>query len=137
MSGPPPNLNRRRRNKPAGGEWKPAPGRGWQGDTIPDAPDGLLLASRQTWDAWFRGWWAANWSDDYLTQIRKTIQLYDATERGDFKAITELRQWMDGIGVTFKGQQMLRWQPPKDEDEQKPEQPQQPGGRFAHLRAVG
>lgn len=137
MPGPPPNENRRRRNKPAAGEWKPAPGRGWQHGDIPGAPDGLLAASRVTWETWFKGWWAANWTADYLPQIRKTIQLYDATERGDFKAISELRQWMDGIGVTFKGQQMLRWQPPKDEDAQKPEAPQQPGGRFAHLRAVG
>lgn len=136
MPGPPPKVDRRRRNKPASGEWKPAPGSGWQHGDIPPAPDGLLAASRATWDAWFRGWWAANWSPDYLTQIRKAIQLYDATERGDFKAITELRQWMDGIGVTFKGQQMLHWQPPKaDEAPATAEAPN--AGRFAHLRAVG
>ncbi len=137
MSGPPPNVNRRRRNKPAGGEWRPAQGRGWQGDTIPDPPDGLMTASRQTWDSWFKGWWAANWTLDYLPQIRKAIQLYDQTERGEFKAVSELRQWMDGIGVTFKGQQMLRWQPPKDDAAAEEQETPQPGQRFAHLRAVG
>lgn len=137
MSGPPPKVNRRRRNVPAAGEWKPSPGAGWQHGAIPDAPDGLVAASRETWEAWFKGWWAANWTTDYLTQIRKAIQLYDATERGDFKAITELRQWMDGIGVTFKGQQMLRWQPPKDAEAVVESAAPTPGGRFSHLRAVG
>jgi hypothetical protein len=137
VSGPPPNVTRRRRNKPAGGEWKPAPGVGWQHGDIPAPPDGLMTRSRAIWDEWFKGWWAANWTADYLSQIEKAIKLYDATERGEFKATSELRQWMDGIGVTFKGQQMLRWQPPKGV-EQPTEEPVAPkGGRFAHLRAVG
>jgi hypothetical protein len=137
MPGPPPKVNRARRNKPAGGEWKPAPGSGWQHGPIPEPPDGLLTASRETWASWFKGWWAVNWTEDYLSQVRTTIQLYDAKERGDFKAITELRQWMDGIGVTFKGQQMLRWQPPTPPTVESEQEAPQPGGRFAHLRAVG
>lgn len=137
MPGPPPKKQRARRNVPAGGEWKPSPGSGWQHGDIPPAPDGLLAASRDTWASWFKGWWAANWSPDYLTQIRTAIQLYDAKERGDFKAITELRQWMDGIGVTFKGQQMLRWSPPKAEDVARTEQLAEPDGKYGYLRAVG
>ena len=137
MPGPPPKTQRARRNVPAGGEWKPAPGRGWQHGDIPAAPDGLLAVSRATWETWFKGWWAANWSADHLPQIRTAIQLYDAKERGDFKAVTELRQWMDGIGVTFKGQQMLRWQPPKDDATPKPEPETPDAGKYGYLRAVG
>ena len=32
---------------------------------------------------------------------------------------------------------MLRWQPPKDEAPAIPEEPKLPGGRYAHLRAIG
>lgn len=134
MSGPPPNPTRRRRNKPAGGEWKPAPGVGWQHGPIPDPPDGLLASSRETWASWFKGWWAVHWSPDYLAQVRKAIQIYDATERGDFKVVSELRQWMDGIGVTFKGQQMLRWQPPTEETQKSAAAPAE--NPYGHLRIV-
>jgi hypothetical protein len=44
---------------------------------------------------------------------------------------------MDGIGATFKGQQDRRWQPPKADAVPVAETVPAPGGRFAHLRAVG
>jgi hypothetical protein len=50
-----------------------------------------------------------------LPQIRVAIGLFDAVQRGESKAVTELRQWMDGIGVTPYGQQRFRWLPPKED----------------------
>lgn len=135
--GPAPKADSRTRHKPIRGSWKPAPGSGWQHGDIPKPPPGLMPQSAAVWESWFRSWWAANWSPEHLPQITTTIQLYDAKERGDFKAITELRQWMDGIGVTFKGQQDRRWSPPKAEDVARTEQPAEPDGKYGYLRAVG
>ena len=100
--------------------------------THPKPPPGLLKASRQTWDSWFRAWWAAHWTPENLPQIRTAIKLFDAFERGDTKAATELRQWMDSIGVTPYAQKRLRWLPPK-EDETKAT----PQSTYRDLRVIG
>lgn len=90
----------------------------------------------EVWHVWMTSWWAANWTPEYLPQIEATILLYDQLVRGDVKVATELRQHMDSIGASFKGQQDRRWQPPKPEDVPAA-QPEQPApSRYAHLRAV-
>jgi hypothetical protein len=96
-----------------------------------------MAQSVTVWATWFRSWWASNWTPEYLPQIETTIRLYDDVVRGNLKSATELRQHMDGIGATFKGQQDRRWSPPKAAEQPQDETPAQPGGRFAHLRAVG
>ena len=132
--GPAPAPTRRRRNKPARGEWVPAPGAGWQYGAIPEPPDGLMAETANVWRSWFGSWWAANWTPEYLSQIVVTIRLYDSVARGTLKDATELRQAMDGIGATFKGQQDRRWAQPKAE-------PVVVTGTrsslYGHLRAVG
>jgi hypothetical protein len=64
------------------------------------------------WDGWFRSWWAANWTPDDLPALHFVIRLYDRVTRGDVKRAAELRQWMDGYGITPKGQQDRRWVKP-------------------------
>ncbi len=117
MPGPPPAKNRRRREVPNFGDWEPAPGIGWQHGDIPKAPSNLTKPSRDAWATWFHAWWASHWTPDNLPQIRKCISLFDAHERGESKAVTELRQWMDGLGITPYGQQKLRWLPPEESAE--------------------
>lgn len=136
--GPAPKPNSRTRHKPIRGAFRPSPGSGWQHGDIPAPPEGLMPATAEVWETWFRSWWASNWSPDYLPQIVTTIKLYDQVERGDLKLATELRHWMESIGATFKGQQDRRWQPPKGETQAEAEAPPvEQGGRYAHLRAVG
>lgn len=134
MPGPPPNPTRRRRNKPARGDWQATPGIGWQHAEIPSPPDGLLAATRLAWETWFKAWFAAHWTPADLPGLRKVAQLYDATERGEMQRSAELRMSMDGYGITPKGQQVLRWAPPKDDE--KPKQAAAQGGHYQHLRVV-
>lgn len=137
MSGPAPAKQRRRRNAPARGEWQPAPGIGWQHGPIPDAPDGLLAASRNAWETWFRAWFASHWTPADLPGLRLVIAQYDAVQRGQAKAndMTALVRLMDTYGITPAGQQARRWEAPKAAEPEKPaEKPAT--GRYAHLRAV-
>jgi len=90
--------------------------------------------SAAVWRTWFGSWWASNWTPEYLPQIVVTIRLYDSVARGTLKDATELRQAMDGIGATFKGQQDRRWQAPKVEATPVSEDK---SSRYGHLRAVG
>lgn len=128
-----PSTNRRRRNTPVRGDWKATPGVGWQHGQIPTPPPGLMPATVATWQTWMRSWFASNWTPDYLPQLTATIRLYDAFERGDFKSVTELRQWMDGCGITFKGQQDRRWSPPKADDAVGSQPVDNP---YGHLRVI-
>lgn len=83
---------------------------------------------------WFRSWWASHWTPEYLPQITVAARLYDSVQRGNLKDATELRQAMDGIGATFKGQQDRRWKLPDVEppDEAEPDD----DNPYGHLRAV-
>jgi hypothetical protein len=134
---PKPANERRRRNKPVRGEWTPALGVGWQHNPLPPAPDGLVEASRVAWETWFRAWFAAHWTPDDVPGLRKVIQLYDATERGEMHRASELRQLMDTYGITPKGQQDRRWTRPKAEEPAQPvAKSDKPTGPYAHLRVV-
>jgi hypothetical protein len=142
--GPPPkgNAQRRRRNAPARGEWKAPTGAGWQHGPVPEAPDGLLEATRKAWAAWFESWFAAYWTPDDLTGLRKVAQLYDATERGDLTRSSELRLWMDNYGLTPEGQAKRRWTrfAPAGGESEKPAAaeaaPAQPPSPYGHLRVA-
>lgn len=123
MSGPPPKRpeDRVRRNKPVGGEWKPAPAVGWQhGDPtdkrrkFPKAPEGLMPESAAAWDAWFASWWAAHWKPEDLPGLRMVIREFDRLARGDGK-VNEVRALLAAYGITPEGQQKLRWLPPKEQ----------------------
>jgi hypothetical protein len=142
MPGPAPKdpAQRRRRNKPARGEWQPAPGVGWQHKPFPAPPDGLLEPSRAAWETWFRAWFAAHWTPDDLPGLRQLILLYDHCERGAVKAADRsmLIRFMDSYGITPRGQVSLRWTRPKPDE--KPAAAA-PGGSmssspYGHLRVV-
>jgi hypothetical protein len=102
-------------------------------------------------------WFAAKWVQADLPGLRHVIQLFDQCERffddpyieketrkGDSVWVLrpnpagELRQSMDGYGVTPKGQQDRRWAPPKaDETPKGTEAPiDDSASPYGHLRAV-
>lgn len=131
---PKPAAERKRRNVPERGEWKPTEGVGWQGTDVPDPPDGLLEASRAAWVTWMAAWFAANWTVDDLPGLRQVIRLYDQVERGEFQRAAELRLQMDTYGITPKGQQDRRWVKASDP---KPAVSRSGGaGRYGHLASV-
>ena len=150
--GAPPKTTSRTRHKPIRGSWKAAPGTGWQHGPIPDPPD-VGAKAVAVWQVWFTSWYAANWTPEYLPQIVIAIQLWDQcqrafddpyieTERGGHlvsvprpNPVTELRQAMDGIGASFKGQQDRRWARP-DATKAPALGPDPQVGRYAHLRPV-
>lgn len=118
MPGPAPKLphERRRANKPEAGEWRHAPGVGWQHGEVPKPPPGLLKASKEAWETWFGAWFAAFWLPEDLPGLRTLIKLYDQVERNPEVASlqSQLRQAMAAYGVTPEGQQKRRWLPPAD-----------------------
>ena len=67
---------------------------------------------RRSGAAGSRAWWAGNWTPDDLPALRLVIRLWDRVNRGDVKRAAELRQWMDGYGLTPKGQMDRRWRRP-------------------------
>jgi hypothetical protein len=132
---PKPTTQRRTRHKPQRGEWQATPGIGWQHGPIPEPPDGLLPASEAAWQAWMASWWAANWYPGDLPFLWLVIKLFDAVEQGWAGAAlrTELRQLMDNAGISPKGRQDRRWQPPKADVEPASKQAT---SRYSGLRVV-
>ncbi len=115
--GPAPSEMRRRANKPERGEWKSLDVVGWQHGDPPTPPDGLLSASRETWETWFGAWFAAHWTPEDLPGLEVIILLYDQVRRGEFQRSSELRLQMDNYGITPKGQQDRRWRRPTESKE--------------------
>lgn len=136
--GPAPKAQRRNKSDvPSRGEYVTVPGTGWQHGQLPAVPEGLMPASVVAWDVWMRSWFAAHWTPDDIPGLRQVIRLYDQVERGEFQRSSELRLQMDTYGITPKGQQDRRWQPPKDEAPAQPEQTAPDAGKYGYLRAVG
>lgn len=139
MPGPAPKTQRRRRNVPARGEWKPAPGEGWQHGEIPAPPDGLVSGSVEAWTTWFSSWFASHWTPDMLPGLRVVILAYDDVIRGGVKAAdrTALHALMRAYGITPDGQAALRWQrPTEEEDKSSAPQPHAVPDQYAHLKVV-
>ena len=137
MPGPAPKLDseRVRRAKPALG-WIPTQEVGWQHGEVPKPPAKLTTAAREAWATWFGAWFASHWGPEDLPGLRQVVRLYDQVERGDFPRHGELRIAMDGYGITPKGQQMRRWQPPKVEEAPSEESGPAARSRYEHLRSV-
>jgi hypothetical protein len=115
MPGPAPKKNRVRRNEPVSGDWKIAPGAGWQHGPAPKAPTGLLKASKEAWEVWMGAWFAAFWVPEDLPGLRQVVRVYDQVERGDFTRAGELRLAMTAYGMNPEGQQKRHWMPARDE----------------------
>lgn len=135
MPGPAPKKERRRRNVPARGEWKSAPGVGWQHGPIPAPPDGLSPVALEAWNTWMTAWWASYWTPADLPGLRLVVRAFDNAQGMRSASFHhEVIRLMDAYGITPAGQQARRWTPPKAE-------PTTPAadlveiGAYAHLRA--
>jgi hypothetical protein len=60
---------------------------------------------------------STNWQPPDLPGLRITISLYNQVRCGAFGLAGELRLWMDECGISPKGEQDRRWQPPKPEEQ--------------------
>ncbi len=132
---PKPLAQRRTRHKPLRGDWQATPGIGWQHGPIPDPPAGLSAPSTAAWTAWMSSWWAAHWTAGDLPMLELVIRLFDLVETGKASAAlrSELRLLMDNYGISPKGRQDRRWQPPA-ETVTAPARPAV--DRYAHLRTI-
>ena len=77
---------------------------GWQHGDIPEPPPGMQPDTLDAWREWFSGWVAAHWIPGDVPQLRHMARLYDAVVLGKLTRAPELRMWMDGYGLTPKGQ---------------------------------
>ncbi len=139
---PKPAAVRRNRHAPQLGEIISNPLHGWQHGPVPEAPDGLVAASREAWATWMGSWFAANWVPADLPGLRLVITQYDAVQRGGTKAndMTALVRLMDTYGITPAGQQARRWAPPSDEakpsDNRKAPVAELADSPYAHLKVA-
>lgn len=128
-------AQRRNRHKPLLGELAPAPGHGWQHGPVPDPPEGMTEATVTAWHAWLSGWSASFLTPGDVPALRVLAQLHDAVDRGELVRATELRLWLDALGLSPKGALQLRRKPP--EKPVIPAATPAPGARFGHLRPLG
>ncbi len=133
--GLPPKLpsQRRRRNPPTRGEYSAVAAIGWQHGPIPKPPSGLGTEARLAWSTWMASWVAAHWHPGDLPQLRVLVRLFDQVSTGvaSTSLISETRSWMDGYGITPKGQQDRRWVAPKASDASGSDA--NPYGRLLHV----
>lgn len=107
--GPAPKQNRQRRNTPTRGEWIDLPE--LTEPVLPELPD-------EEWSERTQACWAA-WRQDPATamfapgEIQFAIDLGYAhnewVRKGGANQLREVRQLMDGLGLTSKGKQDRRW----------------------------
>lgn len=115
MSGPAPAEHRLRTNEPARGDWKAAPGIGWQHGDVPPCPV-RSKAAQETWATWFAQWYAAHWTPADLPNLRLCIKAW-ARADGPEPRGTDVAGYVrlaDDLGITRKGQQDRRWKPPAE-----------------------
>jgi hypothetical protein len=107
--GPAPAAQRRRRNRPARGDWVDLPALDVPilGD-MPEHPDGKSWGGRTQalWEAWRRDPATAMWSPADYAYALDTLVLHNVMSA---RSANEVRLRMDGLGLTPKGKRALRW----------------------------
>ncbi len=154
---PPGGARRNPSMVPLRGDWKPAPGIGWQHGDVPSAlfddSETLRAESLAVWDVWMSSWVASNWKPVDVPGLRITIRLYDMLVRyvedpmiwrqnddGTWVGVKrpnpmpDLARQLDTYGITPKGQQDRRWV--QAEDYVAPRTRSKPAAPYARLRAV-
>ncbi len=141
--GPAPAEDRQRSNEPARGDWQPAPGVGWQHGDIPACP-ARGAAAAETWQTWFRSWFASYWTAEEMPNLRLAIKLWALSDSGKATGAerTAYIRLADDLGITRKGQQDRRWKrplqltaSPSDPTAAAPED-FDPRQAYGHLRSV-
>lgn len=143
MSGPAPSETRRRRNEPARGDWVEIPlEHEGKAPRLPAAPrggwsDGTKLA----WKAWHADGASLMWGPADREMVRQLAYLHHDLEtlegaHGKASLAAEIRQRMDGLGLTPKGKQDRRWKVRRDEVAERRSEPKKES-RYGHLRVAG
>lgn len=114
---------RRRTNKPAAGEWQELPRTGPAGRApkwpLGEVSEDALILWRRLWKAPQACKWVEVPGCDLM--VARYVKLTEAI-RGELRAeemksvYPELRLIEDGLGLSPKGMQALRWMPAQDED---------------------
>jgi hypothetical protein len=114
--GPAPAENRRRSNEPARGEWIDLPLLDPKKPVLPALPkrakgDGPWSArTRSAWKAWREDPATTQYGPAEVQAAIDLAYLHDEWARGGgSKIAVEVRQRMDGLGLTPKGKRDLRW----------------------------
>lgn len=145
-TGPPPKENRRRQNEPGRGDWVELPALNpAKPPRLPAAPRGGWAAgTKLAWKAWHTDGASTMWGPADRELVRQLAYLHhdletmDATH-GKASLAGEIRQRLDGLGLTMKGKQDRRWRVVRDEvsDRRSEGPPPAGGGRYGHLRVAG
>ena len=135
---PKPPDQRRRRNVPTRGEWQTLPLKsGRKAPTLPRRRSGTGSWSPNTRKAW-AAWWAdpaaSQWTVADEVAALQLAYLFEEVEQGNLRFAGEVRQRMDGLGLTAKGKRDLRWLVGEPEEEAKPARAKSPSK--AKLRIV-
>lgn len=112
MPGPPPNPNRRRRNVAASARQLTAPkGR------APKCPQGLSPERRAWWKQVWASPVASAWLPIDVPVVERLARLMDRVstdDDGGYRALTEVRQLEDRLGLSPMARLKLQWKMPED-----------------------
>lgn len=100
---------RRRRNVPARGEWVDLP-EVWERrlGELPGPPERWSARTRAAWEAWACDPATTQYGPSDLAAVEMLAWVMEESVQGRVKP-SEVRLWMDGLGLTPKGKRDLRW----------------------------
>lgn len=127
---------RTNRHPPARGEWIDLPE--LREPVIPDLPadQDYTHHAEATWLAWQQDRATTQWGPSEIAFARETIYLIDSLHRKVSSVLAaEIRQRMDGLGLTPKGKRDLRWRVPEKTEAEVVDLPT-PEQRERKVRAV-
>lgn len=107
--GPAPKLPSQRRNttKPQRGEWvdlQPVT------EPVPKLPRGRWSArTKAAWESWWTDRASTQWTEADRHSVVELAYLHGELAGGRVTVAAEIRQRMDGLGLTQKGKRDLRW----------------------------
>src|SRR5438309_1512057 len=108
-------AQRRRRNEPARGEWVDLPE--LEKPVLPSLPrrpsrdGGWSARTKAVWSAWRADRVTSQYAPSDVAAAVELAWLFEEYVRGA-KVAAEVRQRMDGLGLTPKGKRDLRWRVP-------------------------
>lgn len=111
-NGPAPKRNRQRHGTPLRGDWIDLPE--VRAPLLPDVEGEWGHHATATWLAWQQDRATTQWGPAEIAFAIETLYLIDQLSRRTSATLAaEIRQRMDGLGLTPKGKRDLRWRVPE------------------------
>lgn len=131
--GPAPKINRQHNKAPKRGEWIELPE--LKGSVLPDLPEGEWSGrTLHAWEAWRQDRATTQYGPAEIQSAIDLAFVYDEwTGKGGSNMAAEIRQRLDGLGLSPKGKQDRRWRVAAPEEA---EVIDTPAKRKRKLRAV-